>query len=78
MATLSWTAPTGTVSGYRVYYGTASGAYEQVLGSGAFAGTTNFTVADLTAGHTYYFAVTAINVAGVESAYSNEATKLIP
>ncbi len=77
-AALSWTSPTGVVSGYRVYYGTASRGYEQALGSGIVATTTTFTVADLPSGRTYYFAVTAINATGVESAYSNEATKLIP
>jgi fibronectin type 3 domain-containing protein len=35
-------------------------------------------VLNLTQGATYYFAVTAIDAAGQESAYSAEDTKLIP
>jgi fibronectin type 3 domain-containing protein len=32
----------------------------------------------LTTGYTYYFAVTAIDRAGMESAYSNEVSKTMP
>lgn len=78
MATLSWTAPAGAVTGYRVYYGTASNTYSQAPGTGSFATTSTFTVTGLPSGRTYYFAVTAIDAAGTESAYSNEASKLIP
>jgi len=75
---LAWTAPTGTVSGYRVYYGTASGSYTQSLGGGTYVTKTTFTLSGLASGYTYYFAVTAIDAAGGESGYSNEASKLIP
>jgi fibronectin type 3 domain-containing protein len=79
-AALTWAAPTGTVTvtGYRVYYGVASRSYSQALGSGAYVKTPSATVSGLLSGRTYYFAVTAVNAAGVESAYSNEASKLIP
>ncbi len=75
---MSWTAPTGAVNGYRVYYGTASRTYSQAPGTGIYAATTTLTVSGLPSGRTYYFAVTAIDAAGAESAYSNEASKLIP
>ena len=74
---MSWTAPAGTVSGYRVYYGTSSRNYSQSLGGGIFVSTTNYTVSGLTVGQTYYFAVTAIDSAGVESGYSTEGSKVI-
>jgi len=61
-----------------VYYGAASRSYSQALGSGNYVSTTAFTVSGLTPGHTYYFAVTAVGSTGTESAYSNEASKLIP
>lgn len=78
-AILSWTAPSGSVSGYRVYYGTASGKYSQVLGSGISvgAGSTGYTVSNLAAGSTYYFAVTSVDSTGKESAFSSEASKQI-
>lgn len=77
-ATLAWDASApGTVSGYRVYFGTASGAYDQALGAGVAVGTAStYTVGSLTPGQTYYFAVTAVDAAGGESPYSNEASKL--
>lgn len=77
-AALTWVAPTGTVAGYRVYYGTASRTYSQALGGGTYVTNTSFTLSGLPAGHTYYFAVTAVDPAGVESAYSDEASKPIP
>ncbi len=75
---LSWAAPARSVAGYRVYYGTSSRSYSQALGSGAFVATSTYVVTGLQAGHTYYFAVTAIDAAGLESAFSNEASKTIP
>lgn len=73
---LSWNAPTtytdGTpmtdLTGYKIYYGTSSGNYSNVTDVG---NVTSYTVANLATG-TYYFAVTAYDSAGVESAYSNE------
>jgi Fibronectin type III domain len=79
-AALSWTAsPDANVSGYRVYYGTAPGAYSQPRGSGLPTGnTTSWTVSGLNPGTLYYFAVTAVDSQGNESAYSNEASKVLP
>jgi Fibronectin type III domain len=78
--TLSWSAPTEqTVAGYRLYYGTASGSYQQARGGGMQVGSaTTYTAANLMRGVTYYFVVTAVDSAGNDSAYSNEVNKLIP
>lgn len=78
-AALSWTAPTSTaVTGYRVYFGKTSRTYAQNLGSGLSAGSsTSFTASGLQKGVTYYFAVTSTDGQGNESAYSNEASKLV-
>ncbi len=81
-ATLSWNPPTtntdGTtlidLAGYRVYYGTSSGNYSQVINVG---NVTIYTVNNLTEGVTYYFAVTAYNTFRNESEYSNEVSKTI-
>jgi hypothetical protein len=77
-ATLSWNAPAAAPAGYRVYHGTASRTYAQPLGTGAYTSSTTLTVSRLPTGLTYYFAVTAVDGAGVESGFSNEATKFIP
>jgi fibronectin type 3 domain-containing protein len=64
--------------GYRVYYGTSSRNYQQALGSGVYAGGKEAVLVNLAQGTNYYFAITAVDAAGQESAYSAEATKLIP
>lgn len=79
-AELSWSAPsTNTdgssitdLAGYKVYYGTAPGSYSNDVDAGKV---TSYTVNDLAAGSTYYFAVTAYNSAGKESSYSTQVTK---
>jgi hypothetical protein len=79
-ATLSWVAPTtntdGTpltdLAGYKIHYGTASGNYSSAINVG---NTTTSAVSNLNDGATYYFAVTAYDTSGMESAYSNEVSK---
>ena len=67
------------LSGYRVYYGNAPGTYLQPLGQGVAAGNvTTFSVAGLTNGIRYYFAVTSTDTLGHESGYSNEVFKDVP
>jgi len=78
--TLSWQAPTenadGTqlvdLKGYKVHYGSASKSYSEVI-QVPNAGLTTYVVDNLAKG-TYYFAVTAYNSAGGESALSGEVT----
>jgi hypothetical protein len=82
-ATLSWTAPTentdgstlSNLSGYRIRYGTSAGALTQTIVINN-ASVTTYVVEDL-APATWYFAVTAVNSTGSESAYSNVANKAI-
>jgi len=78
-ATLAWDAvPVTGVSGYRVYYGTAPGTYEQLPGQGIDVGnSTTYTATGLGSGTVYYFAVTAYNNV-TESGYSNEVSKQMP
>jgi hypothetical protein len=66
---LAWnTDADPTVVGYNLDYGTSSGSLTTTQDVG---NVTTATVSGLTAGTTYYFAVTAYNAAGVNSAYSN-------
>jgi len=79
-AVLTWTAsPSPQVSGYLVYSGTGSGAYDQVRGAGLKAcNALTYTYRGLRPGVVYYFAVTAVDAIGNESVYSNEASKRVP
>ena len=67
---LAWNPSQGTVTGYRVSYGTTSGQYTNTIGVG---NTTSYTVANLLSGSTYYFAVQAYNTAG-SGPYSSEVS----
>ena len=76
-ATLSWKAPTsnsdGTpvtnLVGYRIYYGTSATALTHSITINT-VGVTTDVVTDLIPG-TYYFALMAVNRAGIESKLSN-------
>ncbi len=68
--TLAWDANTEPDhAGYKLYYGTSSGIYTAQIDTG---NVTTFTVPDLNNNPTYYFAATAYDEAGNESAYSEE------
>jgi len=68
---LSWTdaAPSGNVLGYRVYYGKAPGTYEFVDDVGL---ATSHSLSGLELWINWYVAVTAVDLDGNESAFSNE------
>src|SRR5881396_1033391 len=71
---LAWDANSETtLSGYKLYYGTASRNYATVIN---VANRTTYTVTALGPG-TYYFAVTAYDTLGNESAFSNEVFTMI-
>jgi hypothetical protein len=82
-ATLSWQAPTtnedgtpvGQLTGYKVYYGSASGQYTNSIPVTG-AALTSVTIEQL-AHATWYFAVKAIGANGIESAFSSEVSKLV-
>jgi len=73
---LAWDANTEPdVSGYKLYYGTASRTYGAPITVGNVL---TYTVPGLTDGLTYYFAVTAYDTFGNESGYSNEVVYTVP
>ncbi len=70
--TIAWNPSSGIeVAGYRLYVGTSTESYRAAIDVG---NVTAYTVRELGVG-TYYFAVTAYNSAGLESAYSNEISR---
>jgi fibronectin type 3 domain-containing protein len=73
---LSWTqSPTPGVTKNCIYRGTVSGSY--VLPGTCIPATTTYTDNSVTAGTTYYYAVTA-QVGSAESAYSTPAQAIVP
>jgi hypothetical protein len=75
--TLSWDpSPSTNVSHYWIYSGFNSGQYVDKLNAGPG---TQFTVTDLIAGKTYFFAATASDINGQESIkFSNEVSYTVP
>jgi len=68
--TLAWDAvPNAGVTGYKVHHGPAAGSYTTSINVG---NTTSYTIANLTDGATYHFAVTSYNAAGKQSSFSND------
>jgi len=75
---LSWTASVSqNVTGYNVYRGTQTGGPYSKINPVLDASTlyTDTTVVD---GTTYYYVTTSVNSSNEESAYSNQATAVIP
>ena len=82
-ATLTWNPPTqntdgsplANLAGYRVYWGTSQGNYSSSVTVNN-AGLSSYVVDQLTPA-TWYFSVTAVNAIGVESSFSNVASKQV-
>jgi len=83
VAKLSWDSPTTNadetslddLAGYKIYYGTSSGSYTEMIEI-TNPQKTDYTLENLAPG-TYYFVATAYDTAGYESDYSNEVSKTI-
>jgi hypothetical protein len=77
-ATLDWAPSTsGNVIGYNVYRGNRSGGPYSRINS-ALDSSTTANDYNVSPGQTYYYVVTAVNSDLTESAYSNEASAVIP
>lgn len=74
---LSWNASVGSVIGYKVYRSEVSGSSYGPLTVTAINALT-YTDATVASGTTYYYVVTSVDSAGVESAYSNQVTAAVP
>lgn len=73
---LAWDASSGEVTGYKVYYGTTQGTYNQNKNVG---NVTQYSLSSmpLTEKQTYYFVARAYNAAG-ESGNSNMVSWTVP
>ena len=75
--TLTWNANTEKdLAGYRVYRATSSGTYGAPIAT-IQGNTTSYVATELKLGLTYFFVVTAFDIAGNESAYSNEVSRSV-
>lgn len=74
--TLSWNPSTSTVVGYNIYRGTLPNSLLRINSS--LSSGTIFTDKTVTSGQTYYYATTAVDSKGTESAYSNQVQANIP
>ena len=75
-ATVSWNSnPETDIAGYRLAYGTTLGVYNNQINVGTNPTTS---VSGLTAGTTYYFVVSAINRAGLQSQPSAVVSYWVP
>lgn len=79
--TLNWDAPTTNVDGspltdlvgYKIYYGSSSGDYTDIIDVG---NVTTYKIAALSSGQ-WCFTITAYDLSGNESSYSNETCTTI-
>ncbi len=73
--TIAWAPSANTnVVGYKVYYGTVSHKYVNVV----VGNMTNAVIPNIVGGISYYIAATTYNAAGVESAFSSEISYAAP
>jgi hypothetical protein len=73
---VTWNASLDTnVVGYKLYYGTVSQQYTNVVVAG---NVTDASISGIQSGNTYYFAATSYNAAGWESSYSPEISYTVP
>ena len=74
---LSWQASTSVVVGYYVYRGSVSGGPYTQLNSTYVPGTA-YVDNTVQAGQTYYYVITAVDSNNNQSAYSNQASAVVP
>ena len=75
---LTWTASVSSnIAGYKIYRATVSGGPYTLLNSTPVTGT-SYTDSSVTAGQTYYYVTTAVDISNNESAYSAQAVAAIP
>ncbi|HEY6085839.1 MAG TPA: fibronectin type III domain-containing protein [Nitrospira sp.] len=77
-AILSWTLGSASdLAGYKVYVGTSSGTYNYPGSPFTIGVTTTYSISNLPPGQTYFFALSAYDTSGNNSALSAEVSKSI-
>jgi fibronectin type 3 domain-containing protein len=75
---LSWNASTSeTVTGYNLYRADVAGGQYSKLNAARLT-TTEYVDSGVSSGRVYYYVTTAVDSNDVESAYSNQATAVVP
>ena len=74
---LSWAASSSLVLGYYTYRGTQSGGPYSKLDASPSTDT-SYSDSTVQSGQTYYYVVTSVGTDSVESAFSNQATAVVP
>ncbi len=74
---LSWQPSSSSVVGYNVYESSQSGGPYTRMNSTP-SPSTSYSDTNVVSGDTYYFVTTAVDSAGVESVYSNQAVAVVP
>jgi hypothetical protein len=74
---LTWVASTSVVSGYNVYRGSQTGGPYQRVNT-TLLSAFGYTDSAVASGQNYFYVVTAMDSAGNESGFSNEAVAVIP
>jgi hypothetical protein len=74
---LSWDGVGSQIAGYNIHRSLVSGGPYSTINS-APAPSTNYTDQTVVAGATYFYTVTAVDITGAESGYSNEISAVIP
>jgi fibronectin type 3 domain-containing protein len=75
--TLSWTASTSQVAGYKIYRASNPNGQFSVLNTGLI-NTTTYVDQTVSSGMTYYYYATAVDNQGTESIASNQVSATVP
>jgi fibronectin type 3 domain-containing protein len=75
---LSWTAPSGTVTGYNVYRGSSPGGESNTALNNSFVTGTTYNDSTASSGMTYYYTVEALNPGGLSAVSAEEHALTVP
>ena len=77
-ALLSWTPSSSVARSHRVYRSSQAGGPYELIGDMPSAVGLTYLDKNVASGATYFYVVSSVNSAGLESAYSNEVSVTMP